>query len=1205
MKVSPTTILLVVLIATLLLHSLSHPCDYNKMCNKEGRSKISIVCWNSRGLVTSLPYLHSLLESNDIIALSEHWLHSNKLNILTEMSSDFNVVARSSKYSDASSFGYRRGQGGVALLWRKTIGGVSPITSLINDRICGIRVQGEFGRVVNIFSVYLPAPGSADDLSVVLDELSVALEQVDEGSISIVCGDYNGDVGHLGGPKSTRRPTVQGRKIMNFFNEFSLYPCNLDASAKGPLNTFRGGIGSSTIDYLALPLCMRDNVVSCEVLTDPILNTSDHDAVQVSIGLDGLNMKYSSPVATPSIKWNKISNENMSAVYTTPVEEFCVELLKSTDFENLGDDELDLVIDNITCKLVQTSNNLPKTRFKQHVRPYWSGVLSDLKRVKVHAYRIWTQDGRPRDPSSQSWVSHKKAKRDFRRELKKVQREYDQKQIQDIVENAECDKNKFWRLIKNARQQKQSSSIAIKNRQGKVVQEISEVVEAWRDHLSYLCKKKMDPKYDSAHYDMVSECVREWASDRDSDIFLEEPLSQLEVGKAIKKLNKGKSSGCDSLSAEHLQNGGPNLIQVLTKVFRRVVKSEYVPVNFRLGTQIPLYKGKNTCTLDLNNYRGITLLTSLNKVFEILLWQRMKDWWVREQVISPLQGACCTGKSCIHSALILQESIAVGLGTGKRVLVTYLDVSKAFDGVWIDGLFYQLRRAGIDGKVWRLLYSTYQDFKCKVRIAGTYSDWYTMECGIHQGGFLSLLKYVAFIDPLLRDLETSDLGCRVVGVPTNPVGYADDLASASVSRTGTDATLGVVGEHAKKWRYTYNAKKSAVLVFGETRREHERGRKFRNFVLDGEKVPERIEYDHLGIKNCLFQNTMPRTEDRISRGRRAFNAATILGIHKKGINIKTCSIIFWSIIVPIVTYGSELWVLTSSEIEELRKFQRYVGRRCQRFPKRSPNFSAYTSMGWMSLDRVVQVKKLLFLRTIMVMDDDDRCKMIMMSRANEFCENLEVKKRNEYGSPIFDILSTSIQVDLFDTCMRMIRMGCMYSKAEWKKLVWEKVWCQEDEDCLRMYKQPSQNHLLFEITGKPYYLVWWILGDLYPSRMRMCEIMASLVCEAGLLRSTDYRLKKQSHSTRICDKCDLGILENANHIIMQCPFYTDERRELFYAIKRIHSEVANRVINDPLQYYNVIMGKHPEYASFEDMLVIWLISGTAISNIYTRAIEGR
>ena len=204
-----------------------------------------------------------------------------------------------------------------------------------------------------------------------------------------------------------------------------------------------------------------------------------------------------------------------------------------------------------------------------------------------------------------------------------------------------------------------------------------------------------------------------------------------------------------------------------------------------------------------------------------------------------------------------------------------------------------------------------------------------MECGIHQGGFLSLLKYVAFIDPLLRDLENSGLGCSIAGLPTSHVGYADDMSTACLSKINVDKSLSIIDDYAKKWRYSYNAKKSAILIFGETRKEHDRGIRYRNFSLGGEKVPELSEYDHVGVKNCLFNNTMPRSLDRISRGRRAFNAVASLGIKKCGINMSTCSILYWSIIVPIVTYGSELWVLKGDEIEELRKFQRYIGR-CQR-----------------------------------------------------------------------------------------------------------------------------------------------------------------------------------------------------------------------------------------------------------------------------------
>ena len=75
------------------------------------------------------------------------------------------------------------------------------------------------------------------------------------------------------------------------------------------------------------------------------------------------------------------------------------------------------------------------------------------------------------------------------------------------------------------------------------------------------------------------------------------------------------------------------------------------------------------------------------------------------------------------------------LESNKNVFVSYFDVSKAFDTVWTNGLFYKLSNIGITGRTWRILYKGYNDFKCKVRVDNKLSDWYVMSCGIHQGVF--------------------------------------------------------------------------------------------------------------------------------------------------------------------------------------------------------------------------------------------------------------------------------------------------------------------------------------------------------------------------------------------------------------------------------------------------------------------------------------
>ena len=198
----------------------------------------------------------------------------------------------------------------------------------------------------------------------------------------------------------------------------------------------------------------------------------------------------------------------------------------------------------------------------------------------------------------------------------------------------------------------------------------------------------------------------------DEDNFTNRPFTYEEVQSAVGKLHLRKACGFDNISAEQIRFAGPNLIYILKAVYNLVLEWEYIPINFRRGTQVPLYKGKNSCTLDRNNYRGITLLTSFNKIFEILLWGRIEKWWNNSGAISMLQGACRKKQSCVHTAFLLQETVSSASETNGNVFVAFFDVSKAFDTVWIDGLFYKLHECGIVGKVWRILYRTLYKIFC-------------------------------------------------------------------------------------------------------------------------------------------------------------------------------------------------------------------------------------------------------------------------------------------------------------------------------------------------------------------------------------------------------------------------------------------------------------------------------------------------------------
>ena len=272
---------------------------------------------------------------------------------------------------------------------------------------------------------------------------------------------------------------------------------------------------------------------------------------------------------------------------------------------------------------------------------------------------------------------------------------------------------------------------------------------------------------------------------------------------------------------------------------------------------------------------------------------------------------------------------------------TYYDVAKAFDGVLIDGLFSRLRDMGIRGKTWRLLYNSYVGFKCKVRIQNLHSEWYVMKCVIHQGGYLSLMKYTAFINSLLVVLEESRLCCQIGCIKTAPLGYADDVASACTSKHKLNRAMTIVNSHSNKWRYQLNAKKCAVLVYGETKRENEINAKDRMYKLGREKVHEKRNYDHVGLKNCVCMDNTARIDEKIAKGRKTLCASTGIGIRIGGLPQKICCFIYWTIIVPIITYAAELWVMCDKDIEKLDKMHRYAGRKLQRMHNRSSINTSY------------------------------------------------------------------------------------------------------------------------------------------------------------------------------------------------------------------------------------------------------------------------
>ena len=577
-----------------------------------------------------------------------------------------------------------------------------------------------------------------------------------------------------------------------------------------------------------------------------------------------------------------------------------------------------------------------------------------------------------------------------------------------------------------------------------------------------------------------------------------------------------------------------------------------------------------------------------------MIWSRLDRWWVQTRVVSDLQGACRKGSSCVHTALTLQETISKERERNSKVFVAYYDVSKAFDSVWIDGLFFQLHNLGIRDSLWRILYKMYIDFSCCVKIGNVSSTWFNMECGIHQGGFLSLMKYTVFIDSLLRELEQSSLCCTIYHIPSSPVGYADDLAACTLNKYKMDQVMKLVYQHSCTWRYSFNPGKSAVLVYGENAKEKRIGSIYREFKLGSGKVVEKLHYDHVGIKSCAMGDTHIRTIEKIEKAKKALNMSTNMGVVRGGLNLHTCCLIYWSVVFPSLCFGCEVWIIKPKDVELLHGFQRYAARGLQRLHSRSINSTSTACLGWMDIIRVIQAKKLIFVRSIACMYEFIPIRRIFIERLAEY----DPDNQNPLDSPILDILNISRKFGLFNQIQNMFA-GTPVSKLSWKKLVWERAWTLEREQWRLNWESDKHFDLINKAMNGPNYSIWWTIADGDQSKMKQCEIMVKLLTHASLLMSDDCRLKRLPFGSRMCIRCGLFSPEDTNHMIMQCPLNEMHRINMFNEISEHYALEVGECT------FEILLGNLLTGRTQEEMLTLWDISSQYISLMYRDVLASR
>ena len=121
------------------------------------------------------------------------------------------------------------------------------------------------------------------------------------------------------------------------------------------------------------------------------------------------------------------------------------------------------------------------------------------------------------------------------------------------------------------------------------------------------------------------------------------------------------------------------------------------------------------------------------------------------------------------------------------------------------------------------------------------------------------------------------------------------------------------------------------------------------------------------------------------------------------------------------------------------------------------------------MERIVYVKKLMFLRGVCIMEAKSIDRRILIACTTRYHENRAKSRLKVNDSPLYDLLDVAEATGLLKLCTNMILNGHYYGKDMWRKIVWETLWALEDEECNLYKKQLGKEKLLFHILGKPYH----------------------------------------------------------------------------------------------------------------------------------------
>ena len=254
-----------------------------------------------------------------------------------------------------------------------------------------------------------------------------------------------------------------------------------------------------------------------------------------------------------------------------------------------------------------------------------------------------------------------------------------------------------------------------------------------------------------------------------------------DVSTAVKKQKRGKSPGDDELVTECLLFLPPAFRAILLLLYNMMFQLSYTPATWQSAVTILLFKKGDR--MDINNYRPITLLRTILKVWEKLLTTTLTAA-TKGHYPPPSQFGCSKGTSAPMAILVLRAILRMAGELKLQVYASQIDLNKAYNRVNRKLLWAKLHKMGVPVILIKAIESTYTHCREATRLGSTLGIPYLLLAGLRQGSVLSPLLFILYTASLLEQLSA-----LASGIPIehplykffNAIMFVDDLFTLATS----------------------------------------------------------------------------------------------------------------------------------------------------------------------------------------------------------------------------------------------------------------------------------------------------------------------------------------------------------------------------------------------------------------------------------------